>query len=270
MQASATFPWPQDDPLQDDALTGEMRIWQRVKGHRYSLDDVLTARAALDAFPTAESYLDLGCGIGSVLLMVLSELKATRALGIEAQEQSHALACENVDRNGLGGRVCLVRGDLRDANALMDQSKDRFALITGTPPYQRPGTATPSPDPQRAHARIEYRGGVEEYLAAIARWLAPGGKAVVCAEGRRPERVLDRVEELGLQVVSRLDAYPRAGRSTPLFSVWTVESGNDGAGDFSHRHFIARDKDGVRTDAYHKLRCSFGIQPTPAGSKSDE
>ena len=37
--------------------------------------------------------------------------------------------------------------------------------MTGTPPYKKLGTATPSPDPQRAHARIELRGGIEDYLA---------------------------------------------------------------------------------------------------------
>ena len=263
MQAPATFPWPADDPLQDDALTGSMRIWQRVRGHRYSLDDVLTARSALEANPEAGSYLDLGCGIGSVLMMVMGDLSSSQAVGVEAQEQSFTLAKQNVLRNQLQDRVSLVHGDFREVS-LLTAPTTGFDLITGTPPYQPPGTATPSPDPQRAYARIEYRGGVEAYLEAISRWLAADGVAVVCAEGTRPERVLDNVEALGLSVMRRRDAYPRAGRVKPLFSVWTLRKSSVSEPDYDVEDFVARDKDGVRTDAYHRLRASFGIERPPA------
>ena len=114
MQAPAPFPWPADDPLQDDALTGTMRIWQRVRGHRYSLDDVLTAQSALEADRQAESYLDLGCGISSVLMMVVGGSSTSRAFGIEAQKVSFDLAEQNVLRNQLQDRVSLVHGDFRN------------------------------------------------------------------------------------------------------------------------------------------------------------
>jgi len=42
-----------DDPLTDDALTGAYRVWQRKRGHRYSIDDVLTAHEACVARPDA-------------------------------------------------------------------------------------------------------------------------------------------------------------------------------------------------------------------------
>ena len=63
--------------LTDDAIAGDWRIWQRRRGHRYSLDDVATAATAVRTRPAAESYLDLGCGLGSVLLMVSYKLSAT-------------------------------------------------------------------------------------------------------------------------------------------------------------------------------------------------
>ena len=240
-----------------------MRIWQRVRGHRYSLDDVLTAQSALEADRQAESSLDLGSGIGSVLMMVVGGSSTSRAFGIEAQKVSFDLAEQNVLRNQLQDRVSLVHGDFRN-EPLSAAPAGGFGLITGTPPYQPPGTATPSPDPQRAYARIEYRGGVEAYLEAIERWLAPDGVAVVCAEGTRPERVLDHARSLGLRVVRRRDAYPRAGRTAPLFSVWTLKKGVESEQGYDVEDFVARDKNGVRTDAYHRLRASFGIERPPA------
>ena len=95
-------------------------------------------------------------------------------------------------------------------------------MVTGTPPYKKPGTATPSPDPQRAHARIELRGGVEEYLAAAALVLAPLGTFVVCMESEGRARVERGATAAGLALVERLDVIPIAGRKGRLFSVFTL------------------------------------------------
>src|SRR5690606_3840307 len=138
-------------------------------------------------------YADLGCGIGSVLLMVAHKLPSDAQIaGIEAQAQSFALATRNVERNGEAParRVRPVHGDLRTP-ALNAALGGPFDLVTGTPPYLPPGRGSPSTDAQRTYARLEMRGGVEDYLAAAARVLAPGGRFVVCCDARRPQRALE-------------------------------------------------------------------------------
>ena len=62
-----------------DALTGprgpdgraSWQIAQRLKGHRHSIDDVLTAWYALQISPPVTEHLDLGTGIGTVGLLTL-------------------------------------------------------------------------------------------------------------------------------------------------------------------------------------------------------
>ena len=216
-----------DLELSDDALTDRVRVLQRRRGHRYSIDDVITARLAIAARPDARSYLDLGCGIGSVLLMVADRLPAVQAAGLEAQIESYALAERNVQRNALAGRVGVQRGDLRD-DALLERIRAAvlpagaagFDLISGTPPYKPVGTASISPDPQRAHARIELRGGVEAYLRAAARLLASEGRFVMCGEASLEPRVVAGARAVQLRIQRRLDVVARAGKGT-LFSVYT-------------------------------------------------
>src|SRR5262245_7239106 len=75
-------------------LSGDWRILQRVRGHRWSLDDLVTAWAAAEetaATPPAR-IVDLGCGIGAVLMMVAWRFPAARCVGIEAQAVSVDLA----------------------------------------------------------------------------------------------------------------------------------------------------------------------------------
>lgn len=245
--------------LSDDALAGDFRILQRRRGHRYSIDDVLTAYQAARITPVPARYLDLGCGIGSVLLMVAYQHRDARVAGIEAQEQSFALATENVQRNQQASRVTLQHGDLRDAGVL-DRLHGPFDLITGTPPYQPPGTGTPSPDSQRAHARVELRGGVEAYLHAASRVLAPNGRIVVCADARFPQRVIGTAQSLGLTIETQLDAVPYADRKAPLFTVWTLGwSMHVPAVDWTRETFYARNADGARSPSAHSLRRFFDL-----------
>ncbi|MEM6957056.1 MAG: methyltransferase [Myxococcota bacterium] len=244
---------PQDDPLTDDPLTDRVQLLQRRRGHRYSLDDVITAREGLRAVPTPRRYLDLGCGIGSVLLMVWdrAEPHPVECAAIEAQAISAGLARRNIER--AGAHVRFVEGDLRD-EAARERLGGPFELITGTPPYAPPGTATPSPDSQRAYARIEYRGGIEAYAAAAAARLAPDGRFVVCASCAE-DRAHAAAGAAGLAIVRTLRVVPRAGRDV-LFFVWTMARG---ANQRARAEFIARDEGGERTADYVALRRFFGL-----------
>jgi tRNA1Val (adenine37-N6)-methyltransferase len=242
--------------LTHDAIAGHFRIWQRRRGHRYSLDDVLTAWVAAQAKPDAARVLELGSGVGSVLLMLCHKLPQAHFLAVEAQRNSFALLERNVADNVLGERVALLHGDLR--HVLQRAQHGEFDLITGTPPYVPPERATASPDSQRQFARQELRGGVEDYVIAAARLLARAGRVVVCADARAPERVERAAHSAGLAIEGRLDALPRAHKA-PLFSVFTLSAANQREGSYAPRTFVARSSDGARTDAYHALREFFGI-----------
>jgi tRNA1(Val) A37 N6-methylase TrmN6 len=248
-----------DDELTSDAITASFRVVQRRRGHRFSLDDLATAWVAGRARPGARAALDLGCGVGSVLLMVAYVAREARLYGVEAQAESFALATRNVRENGLSARVALCHGDLREAvGAFPPEPCD---LVTGTPPYLPPGSAVPSPDPQRAAARIELRGGIEDYLAAAARVLAPDGLVVACADGRAPERVLRGARAAGLAARERLDVIPREGAPSPLFSVWTLA--REAAGEPVPSRVVMRDRQGLRTDDARAMRALFGLDAGP-------
>lgn len=243
-------------PLTSDAIAGSFRITQRKYGHRYSIDDVLTAQVAAEARPGAQRCLELGSGIGSVLLMLCYKLPHAAFLAVEAQRNSFRLLTDNVRENGLQARVTVRHGDLRE---VVTPDLGQFDLVTGTPPYVSPRHATPSSDAQRAFARQEWRGGVEEYVSAASRVLAAEGRLVVCADARSPERTEQAALRNALVVQRRIDVFPRAGRP-PLFSVfclaWPATAAQEAA---RVEAFVARDAAGRRTEAYHALREYFGM-----------
>lgn len=207
-------------PLTDDRLTADVRVYQRKKGHRFSSDDIATAYIACGARPDAQRVLDLGCGLGSVLLCLAWKLPGAALWGVEAQAVSFELLTRNVARSGYGQRIVVRHGDLRDRE-LLASFGGAFDLISGTPPYFPPEAALDAEDEQRAYARIEYRGGVEAYIAAAAPLLAHDGALVVCGDARALQRTTSACEHEGLALHSRCDVIARAG-SLPLFSIWTA------------------------------------------------
>jgi len=262
------------DALTDDALAGHFRVWQRRRGHRYSLDDVVTAYIAARTRPQAEHVLDLGSGLGSVLLMLGYKLRGARLCAVEAQAISYDLLQRNVERNRVGERTVMRCADFRTPDLLEALARETgaaggFALITGTPPYMPTGHGPLPPDPQRAHARVELRGGVEDYLAAAARVLHPEGRVVVCADARRPERVLQTAPRCALQVLQQTDVVPIAEHKGPLFSVFVLcrAAGHDRQ-PAQTRAVVAREHDGRRSPQALAWRRFFDLPADPAETAS--
>ena len=247
-------------PLSDDVLVENVRILQRKKGHRFSLDDVLTAYEAcrvaseLKTDCTNVRYLDLGCGIASVLLSVAIKSKPCVSVGLEAQRVSFEIASYNVEqavaKTNLNMKVSFC--DIRTLDSQVFEAP--FDLITGTPPYAPISDVVPSPDSQRQYARVEMRGGVEVYLKAAVSQLAPDGVFVMCAAETQSERVERAVATSGLYVRECMTVVPRVGKG-PLFRIWTFVARPES--ERKESSFIARDATGARTAAHKALSAFF-------------
>lgn len=241
-------------------LTGDWRILQLRRGHRWSLDDLVTAWFAAEQFRSAppERILDLGCGIGAVLLMLAWCFPSARCTGIEAQASCAALARRSVRWNGVADRCDVRSGDLREPASIGEGAV--YGLVTGTPPYLPVGTATAPTRPQQGACHIEERGGIESYCLAARRAMAPGGTFVVChawAQGRRVERA---ARAAGLKPCSRLDVIPRSGKR-PLLSVFAMRCRDGVDLPPDHSDLVVRDAAGRRTEAFRALRARMGMPP---------
>ena len=241
-------------------LAGDWRILQRLDGHRWSLDDLVTAWFAaceLRDRPPA-TIADLGCGIGAVLMLLAWRFPAARGVGIEAQAVSVDLARRSLAWNGAADRCRVVHGDLRDP-ALLPPSAT-FDLVTATPPYLPPGTGVPSRRVQVGPCHFEHRGGIEAYCEAAARWLAPRGRFVTCAGGGQGERVERAAAAAGLSIAARRDVVPREGKGA-LFGVWAMRRAGEAATTVVRPPLVVRDRSGRRTAAFRAVRDDMGMPP---------
>lgn len=244
--------WP-DDAIRD-RFVGDWWLYQRRNGHRTSSDDQLTAWSAVSSWdgPPPARYLDLGCGVGSVLLVVAHALRPALSLGVEAQPQSVLLAQRSIDELPSPPPIAVRCADFR---ALETGAYD---LITGSPPYFPLGTGTVSADPQKRACRFEIRGGVEAYCAAAARLLAQGGHFHLVFQTTWDARVLQAASDVGLVLHGRLDVRMKTSSAEPFLTVYHFRA--EAALRVSREVLAIRTADGQRTSQYDAIRAHMGLE----------
>ena len=244
-----------------DFLCGHYRIFQYEKGHRYSTDDVLTAWYGTTHAPRVARAADIGSGIGSVALISAWRLPGATFCTLEAQDLSIRLARKSVRYNGLEERFTLRHGDLRDAKFFEDQ--DPFDLVTGSPPYFPPGTATRAAHEQAVPARMEVRGSIADYANTASSILAPGGIFAFVFPTLQLDRVLTSLDDARLKLVRRRDVVFKSGEP-PLISLFAAARVEDVPTTFTafvEPALTIRRRDGGVDEEYSAVRMSFGFPP---------
>jgi tRNA1Val (adenine37-N6)-methyltransferase len=192
-----------------DHLCGHYRIFQYATGHRFSVDDLLTAWFGTVWCPRPARIADLGSGIGSVAMAAAWRCPGARIVTVEAQDISARLARKSVAYNGLGDRYRIREGDLRDPEVLAGE--EPFDLVLGSPPYWPVGTRVEAAHPQAVPARLEVRGDVGDYAKAARRILAPGGIFACVFPLDQVERARSAYREADLLLLHQQDVIFKDG-----------------------------------------------------------
>ncbi len=204
-------PRPDGGETLDAFYHGRVRVLQRKKGYRFSVDAPLLA----DFIRTREEDQALEIGTGSGIIALLLSVKPFRRLtALEIQPGLADLARRNVALNGLGDRIEVAEVDLRTY-----EPGRTFDLVFSNPPYIKKATGFLSASAEKSAAKHELHGTIGEILEKATAWLAPGGRACfVYPEKRRPD-LLASAAKSGLGVRRLRFVHPRDGEPANLFLV---------------------------------------------------
>ena len=156
---------------------------------RLSTDSMLLADFCRLAPQSA--VCDLGCGCGSLSLLLCGKYPLLRVTGVELQPQAAALAEENAAQDGLDGRFSVIRGDLCEHRTLLAHGS--FDAVVSNPPYYPVGSGKCAASPALAAARTELTCSLGELCTCAAWLLRSGGRFFLV---HKPERLADLMVSL--------------------------------------------------------------------------
>lgn len=179
----------------DDLRLGGLRIIQAQKGYRFSLDPVLLC--AFAQVKPGERVADLGTGSGVIPLILARRTGSASIVGLEIQPAMADRARRSLCLNGLEQRVEIIETDLR---ALPGELPPQgFDVVLSNPPFRKPGSGRIAPGDERAAARHELAGGLEDFLRAAAHLLGDGGRFYLVYLAERLAELMEQMRACRLE-----------------------------------------------------------------------
>jgi len=209
-----------DGETLDAFYHGRVRVLQKKKGYRFSVDAPLLA----DFVRTREGDEALEIGTGSGIIALLLSVKPFRRItALEIQAGLADLARRNVVLNGLGGRIEVVEADFRTY-----EPGRTFDIILSNPPYIKRAAGFLSASAEKSAAKHEIYGAIGDFMRKTAEWLAPAGRACFIYPEKRRADLLAATGESGLQIRRLRFVHPRDGEPPNLFLIELGHAGKAG------------------------------------------
>ena len=202
----------------DDLQRNNLKIIQDPGRFCFGMDAVL-----LSGFATAgkgDKLLDLGTGTGILPILLSAKTEAAELTGLEIQPESADMADRSVRLNGIGDRVKILRGDIKEADKLFPLSS--MDVITCNPPYMIGEHGLTNPESPKAIARHEIECTFEDVARVTERILKPNGHFYLVHRPFRLSEILCTLTKYHLEPKRMRLVYPFSDREPNMVLIDAV------------------------------------------------
>jgi tRNA1Val (adenine37-N6)-methyltransferase len=215
-------PAAQDETL-DVLCSDSLRLVQKRKGYRFSLDSILLA--SFVTLKSREAVLDIGTGCGVILFYLCARGFQNPMVGIEIQEGLHRTAEKNRLLNNYDN-VTFIRADVRKSIDLLRSY--RFRVIISNPPFRALGAGRTSPGASRFLARCEATLDLATLLHIVSSLLETKGRLYVIYPSQRLAPVVAAAAARGLELKRLRLVHPRQNEPSNLFLAEFIKGAGPG------------------------------------------
>ena len=179
----------------EDLLHGRLKIIQKEKGYRFSVDPLLLTNFAKG--DGAKRIIDLGTGSGVMPLILADRTEAEQIIGIDIQAEMVDMARRSVKINSLEDRIQIEQCDLKKTGKKF--KAEDFDVVISNPPYIPIKAGKLNPQKDKAIARHELMMDLED-LAKVSHYLLKAkGRAYLVYPASRTIDLLVTLRENGLE-----------------------------------------------------------------------
>ncbi len=193
----------------DHFLGGRLALRQPVVGYRAGSDPVFLAAAVTAEI--GQTVLDLGSGIGTAGLCLLSRVADIIVTGLELQPELAGLALANAVENGLADRYRVIQGCL--TSRPQELRGVTFDHVITNPPWYEPGTIQAPRADSKAIGHLEGDADLATWLKAAVKYLRPKGQLWVIHRADHVGRILAGLEGLKVGEIKVVPIWPKTDRA---------------------------------------------------------
>jgi tRNA1(Val) A37 N6-methylase TrmN6 len=206
---------PSPDETLDLFLDGKLQIIQKKKGYRFSIDTLLLGQFI--RIRKNERVMDLGTGCGILPLLLSQNAKTSCFVGVEIQKGLAECAEKNVFLNHLEDRVSILKQDFRELKMIFPQGS--FDVVLSNPPYRKYQTGRINPSMDKAIARHEIKGRLEDLVSVASYLLPPKGKCYLIFSALRTVDLFVTLRKGKLEPKRIQFVHPRMGEEAKFVLV---------------------------------------------------
>jgi tRNA1Val (adenine37-N6)-methyltransferase len=208
------------DETLDAFFNGKLRIIQKKRGYRFSVDALLLGQFV--RIQKDERVIDLGTGCGILPLLLSHTTKARSFVGVEIQKGLADCARRNVVSNHLEDRVSILKQDFRGLKRTFPAGS--FDVALSNPPYRKYRTGRINPSMEKAIARHEIKGTLEDMISTASYLLPPKGRFYVIFPASRTVDLFVALRDGRLEPKRLRFAHPRMGEEAEFVLVESVKA----------------------------------------------
>ncbi len=200
------------DETLDILCNEQLRIIQKKRGYRFSIDAVLLA--SFVRLRKHERLLDIGSGCGIIPIYIARKGCTNDMTGVEIQKGLFDAAQKNRLINECAHNVRFINADIM--TVIKDMKKDPFQVVVSNPPYTKRRSGRTCPDESRFLARYEEKLDIEMLTTAAASLLSKKGRFYVIYPAHRLAELVHAAHSKKLMLKKLRVVYPRQNEKANL------------------------------------------------------
>lgn len=260
----ATFSSAEDESgeqiSEDSLFDGDLKCFQASKGYRFSVDSVLIAHFV--SVREKDRILDLGCGCGIIMLILLYRWgkRLNDMVGVEIQGNLAGLARKNLQANSFETCGRVVEGDIKNLGSLV--TPQSFDTVVCNPPFYGHGSGRQSVNNEARLARHQILANLDDFLFASA--LAVRNKGAVYfiypAGQIAPFIELLGKHRLEVKKLQFVYSYPQMNNKARLVLIECSKNGGYGADILAPLYIYSEKKGGFTEEMQNFYKKNISLQ----------
>lgn len=219
-------------------LNGALKLHQIGGGFKTSIDAVLLGSAC--PVKSSQSVLDLGCGVGSAGLSVLTRVSDIHLKGIDIQDDHVECAADNAKLNDM-------KAEFECADIRVYQG-ELFDHVICNPPYEDVGAHLVSPSDKNATARghLDSDISINHWVKCAFNNLKSGGSLCMIHKADACQKIIQALGK-SFGATEIIPLYPKQGKHARRVIIRTIKHRKSPS--ILHHGLVLHESDGTYTKA---------------------